>query len=212
MTQSFDPPLSVWEEEQIFYREHSKAITAFAYLEQELSLLCSIGVDETAGTLSRVAFFGIESFRSKLEFCARYTEQRLKGDVGGLGEWARLHRACVRASKERNKLAHWIVRVYPNGRQAGERVALIDPRDHVVRMVGPDERPLNEMRNPPHESMTIRKVVEAFEVLNTVNRDLEAFRLGKPRSATATPPKLVDIVAAYRLGMKAQAWLNDSRE
>ena len=73
------------EKHLLFFQEHSLAITQWAMLEQALGRLVAAGFPdrETSQAIFN-AFFGIGSFRSKLEFADRYLQLRLVGDELGL--------------------------------------------------------------------------------------------------------------------------------
>lgn len=73
------------------------------------------------------AFFGIESFRGKLEFADRYLQKRLAdGPSELLSEWRSLEGRLDTASKARNKLAHWSLIGYSDGKP-GKRYVLHPP-------------------------------------------------------------------------------------
>lgn len=96
------------EERLMFHREHSVAITQWTHIEQSLATLAAAGVplgNASAGIAN--AFFGIESFRSKLEFVDRFIQRLLLGRSALLSEWAAIKGRLETSAAARNKLAHW---------------------------------------------------------------------------------------------------------
>ncbi len=113
------------EEQAAFYFEVGLAITQWARVEYDLYELTSRCFDKRSSMdypAFYEAFFSIDNFRAKLKFADTIIVQALKGkDVGA--DWPLLHSRIAKASKVRNRLAHYPVLHFQDN-PAGRNIAL----------------------------------------------------------------------------------------
>ena len=150
-------PLSISEEQLLFAQEHSAAITQFVNLEQILGDLVAAGIDKTSSRAVRTAFFGIESFRAKLEFTDRYIQLRVSDSPELLALWANVLRACNTANTGRNQVVHYSKITYVQG-EPGRRIVLVPPPANPSRRKEPLDAPREG--EAPQNGIGVRRLVE----------------------------------------------------
>ena len=123
MTTTVERALSVTEETLMFAHERSTAIEMFVHIEQMLAALMSAGVDLQAATALGSAFFGIESFRGKLEFADRFVQHKVQHQPELLALWEGARKACQAANAGRIKVVHYGQTHYVGGRPRSSRPA-----------------------------------------------------------------------------------------
>lgn len=120
-------PLSATEEDLMFHYNHSQGIFFFSLVERQLATVVSGWTGESEAGILFNAFYGIDTFRGKLEFADRYMQHRLgAGDKEAVKPWKRAYELCQKAADNRNKLAHWYSARFPNEKK-GMRVVLVPP-------------------------------------------------------------------------------------
>jgi len=198
------PPLQPVEEQMMFWQEHSTAIAQFAQLELGLAQLVSAGVDEGVRKAMHAAFFGIEAFRSKLEFADRFVRIRVEGSGPLTDRWTAVHALCKRSSEGRNKLAHWVV-IHHTSAKPGEQVVLVppsmNPKDKMA--AEPDWK---TSQTPPSYALGVRRLVEIrygfFDATIQLRRFL-AEASGSPDpfpsyTTRAQAPTLAKLIESFR--------------
>lgn len=197
------PPLAPSEEQQMFYQEHSLGITQFAGLEGALATLVAAGVDTASSAAIRTAFFGIESFRSKLEFADRYIQLRLQGEAGLLENWASTRLGCQAANMGRNKLAHWRQITYMEG-LPGRRVVLIPPLLNPSSKLHLEDTDAQK-GTPPRYAIGVRQLVEIRYSIFAALVQVDRFRAAAAQQddpfhgmVLSKPPTLAHLVKEHR--------------
>ena len=125
------------EEQVAFYMQLGCALTQWAHVEDIVRrVLVGAFADDLNRKAVSVGFFSIDGFRAKIDFAEAVVKRVLvsrKPDQ--LQPWIALVDRARRASYQRNKLAHWRVMVYADGR-AGRRHALepwVQEKKHLRR-------------------------------------------------------------------------------
>ncbi len=210
MTKKKAPPLTPNEEQLMFYQEHSLCITQFAGLEQELAGIIALGRDRTTATALQTAFFGIESFRSKLEFVDRFVQELAVENRAQLDLWRDCHETTKQAQERRNKLAHWSLVVYADD-IPGRRVVLVPPPlnpSHKFRKLPQKER----AGTAPAYAVGVRQLTEIrlyiahayMKLLNFQLRALEAKNVTFDVSLKEAP-MLAEMTDTFRAWLKMSA-------
>ena len=108
------------EEEMAFYYHIGRSLTQWAWVESALFwIFCSALKQVDRIRPHEAAFFGIESFRSKLQAVDRSFKTTF-GNTKHIDRWTQLERKAGDLSAVRNNLAHWQVHTYrtrPEGKQ-----------------------------------------------------------------------------------------------
>ena len=145
------------EEEQFcFQLEHANAIQHWANVEQALASLVSDHWPRASRAGLYVAFYGIDSFRSKLEFADRLLHAMINGDGKLWDEWSTLRKKVEKLSAKRNKLAHWTRATYDR-EKPGRRVVLEMPvRSPRAKEVAPK----GLLGGAPDDALGVRELVE----------------------------------------------------
>lgn len=205
-------PLLPIEEQMMFWQEHSSSVTQFAQLEQALAALVASAFarERISRKALREAFFGIEAFRSKLEFADRYVHALADGVPGLLGKWEPVRRKCESASQARNMLAHWLVIHVPN-EKPGRRTVLVPPalRPSQKQAGLEDWQASGKL---PSIALGVRQLFEIrlgiFEAMVMVER-FHAAAAGRPDPFDGFPPikapTLRAMTTAFRTMAKALA-------
>lgn len=115
--------ISPKEEQVLFHYELGKSIAQWASVEHSLGYLAAACFPQSSYSVAIAGYFGIENFRSKLEFADRMVQQVTEGRPELLQRWDALAVRIKSGSELRNKLAHWSFTNYPEG-PVGRRVAL----------------------------------------------------------------------------------------
>lgn len=117
--------MTLHEEQISFYMELGYAITQWAHVEDHVRAIVAAGiVDDLNRKAVNVGFVSIDGFRAKMDFAEAVVERLLASRrPEERAAWTKLVHRTRRASYQRNKLAHWRVLHYPNGR-VGRRYAL----------------------------------------------------------------------------------------
>lgn len=103
------------EEQVLFFFYHAVALQAWSMVEHAVARLAASSVEGATAAKLFSAYYGIDSFRSKLEFTARMIASDLDGNTKLKDEWKLLRTAIESASSLRNKLAHWHAVPQPSG-------------------------------------------------------------------------------------------------
>ncbi len=192
------------DEQQMFHIQHSRAFVAFASLEQQLAGLLTLWADEKTAEALFNAFYGIESFRSKLEFVDRFMLNHLSGNEPGKASWKAALAACQKSADGRNKLAHWHLHGYAD-EKPGRRFVLIPPSINPSDKLTLDGNHLAQGKAPGY-ALTIygiatmaMQMTDAFVLL--LNARYAAFGLPIPFPGMQIPsgvPTFEVLVAQYR--------------
>jgi len=118
--------LNMGEEQLMLYHEHSKAIFQFTLLEGLLASLVTNWAEDEQGKILFNSFYGIENFRSKLEFLDRFMLNHIGDNAEHKKAWKFALDKCKAVAQERNKLAHWYMAFYSDERP-GRRIVMIPP-------------------------------------------------------------------------------------
>ena len=132
--------MSPTEEQVAFYMQLGCALTQWAHVEDAIRrVLAGAFEDDLNRKAINVGFFSIDGFRAKMDFAEAVVERMLATRKPEQREpWTALVDRTRRASYQRNRLAHWRVMVYADGR-AGRRYALeswIYTKDDLRRYKG----------------------------------------------------------------------------
>ena len=167
-------PITVAEEQAMFYREHSLAIIGFAQVEEWLTILLGMCQGTAPTTALQTAFVGIDSFRAKLEFADRFVRIRKADNENHLAAWTRIHGYCEDANRGRNKLAHWRHRIYAPGGRPGMRAVLapptLNPKDAKVA-----DSETSREGHAPKIALGVRQVAEIHGAISRASHSLTAF-------------------------------------
>jgi len=125
------------EEHLAFYHQIGRAVTQWAHIEQGLYEIATICFGDREHLAVNVAFFGIENFRSKLQFVDNLVSVKYQKSPL-FAEWEGLHRKIESAAKGRNTIVHYWVLIYPHERP-GRRLCLL-PRLPNLRKPPPKRR------------------------------------------------------------------------
>jgi hypothetical protein len=198
------------EEQLLFHFQHSLGMTQFAYLEEHLAALVTAEVAGAPGAALHIAFFGIENFRSKLEFADRTMEVRLKERKELLHEWKQLHAGHLAVSAKRNKFAHWSAMHYPSAK-AGRRLVLLP---HPLKPSDKNNVSLKESHagSPPSIGLGFMALkdarIEAFDLSMRMLRFYAKITNGQDPVPTYRGPPEMDaasVVQSFRDMLRASA-------
>lgn len=177
--------ISAEEEQFCFQLEHANAIQHWANVEEALASLVSDHWPKVSRAGLYVAFYGIDSFRSKLEFADRLLHAMINGDEKLWDEWSKLRKKVDKLSAKRNKLAHWTKATYER-EKAGRRVVLEMP---VRSPRAPRQAP--EALSAPIDALGVRELVEIRFQFFGVTGELWNFQehlVGNPSVVTSDVP------------------------
>lgn len=163
--------LTAHEESIGFYYELGLAIATWAHVEDSLSWLYALNFGLSKFERAQIAFFSIESFRSKLQAADRTLRHRFRLPALGadrltLEFWGQAFSDLESLAKTRNKLAHYPVVIFPDAR-AGRRYAL------VPRHSKPPEIKQRTPK-PPSGSLCIKDIVHARLQFSALTESLKA--------------------------------------
>ncbi len=203
MAKTAQPPLSINEEQLVFGFEHSLTITQFAALEQILGDLVAAGADARSRNAVRTAFFGIESFRTKLEFADRYVQLLVKDSPDLLERWRIVLKACNKANIGRNHVVHY-TKIVHTQEKAGRRVVLVPHPTNPSRRRATATTP-EQPGAAPDDSIGVRQLVEIRYTIFAAYMAVHSFRAVASGAAdifaTVKPPQaptLAVITTNYR--------------
>lgn len=146
-------PFSIVEEQFCFYEQYATALTQWASLELQLGqMVASVSGDGQSTALFN-AFFGVEDFRSKLEFADRYVQVLGQTRKELVSHWSVTKKQLQPLSETRNKLAHWQATVYSDG-VLGRRQVLVPPSLKLSKRKASDDE-LRAKGQPLHAAIGI---------------------------------------------------------
>jgi len=177
-------PLTEYEEYIGFYLEIGMAITAWAHIELALYWVTSTCFSKSNRPAAGLGFFSIDNFRSKLQFAdnlvrAKYTSGK------HIKDWNELHGQLESLAKIRNKLAHYHVMSYSNGKP-GRRRALLSRIDKPTRFKQATPK-------PPSSALCIRDIMHARMRFAAAAFALEFLFYRMMRRKTQLPASLAQV-------------------
>lgn len=151
--------LTMNEEHGMFHYELGNCITYWAFVEQSLCNLAAGCVG--AGDYNTIVngFYGIENFRSKLQFVDRMVQSAVSDRPELLRAWTLLDKRITQASVVRNQLVHRTIGIYDKA-PVGKRYALVPHLElHRAVVIFPLVRMMES--KPPAEAMFLRQLAAA---------------------------------------------------
>jgi hypothetical protein len=138
--------LTMHEEYLLFHYELGSTIGLWASVEHALAALATACVHPIEYNTVSSGFFGIENFRSKLEFVNRMVRSAAAERQEVLDEWDKLNARMKEGSSARNQIVHRTISIYENAPE-GRRYALIEfptfnKESSVAIITGSSKKPI----------------------------------------------------------------------
>ena len=199
--------MHIGEEETAFYHQIGRALSQWAYAENQLVRVVSLCVSHSDRDPLAVSFLSIENFRSKLQFCDSLITVKFAASRH-LTYWATVAGLLRSASAKRNKLAHNLSVLYIDG-DIGRRFALIPwlGEDNMPASTQPRAPAKGGKARPPPGSLCLRDlyaITEEFHVLTTALANVYELLSGRPApfptdfAPTSSPPTIASIARGMR--------------
>ena len=199
--------MHIGEEQTAFYEQIGRALSQWAYVENQLVRLVSLCVSHQDRNTIAVGFLSIENFRSKLQFCDNLVALKFAASPH-FAYWEKISSRLQTASAKRNRLAHHLSVLYLDA-PVGRRFALVPwlGENNTPASTQPTAPAKGRKAQPPPGSLCLRDifaVTEEFHVLTTALANLSELLVGRPApfptdfAPTSSPPTIALIARRMR--------------